>query len=224
MGADWAPARCSNASDRRLLARVALVALCAASLVACATTQDEGIDAEPTGTTTQAADPANGLTERLPPASESGTDPAAPTPPASGDPARAPNAEVIRIVDGDTIVVRTDRGQERVRLIGIDTPESVDPRRPVECFGKEAARYTASLLPPGTPVTLERDAQPRDRYGRLLAYVYRSSDGLLVNEAIVAGGYAQVLTIPPNVTHAERFLAAERSARASGAGLWSSCP
>lgn len=136
---------------------------------------------------------------------------------------RPPNASVVRVVDGDTIVVRTDRGDERVRLIGIDTPESVDPRQPVECFGKEAARYTRSIIPPGTEVTLERDVELRDRYDRLLAYVYRSADGLFVNEAIASEGYAQVLTVPPNVAYSDRFLAAERSARSAGKGLWSTC-
>lgn len=136
---------------------------------------------------------------------------------------RTPNARVVRVVDGDTIVVRTGGGDERVRLIGIDTPESVDPRQPVECFGKEAARYTRSIIPPGTEVTLERDVEPRDRYDRLLAYVYRSADGLFVNEAIASEGYAQVLTVPPNVAYSDRFLAAERSARNAGKGLWSTC-
>ena len=70
---------------------------------------------------------------------------------------------------------------ERVRLIGIDTPETVDPRKPVQCFGKEASDHTKALLPAGTAVRLERDAEARDRYDRLLAYVYRASDGLFVN-------------------------------------------
>lgn len=201
-----------------------LVAFCAASLIACGTTPGEDTgSASADSPSTQVVEPDNGPTEGRPPTQGAETTSTAPNPTGGSDLARTPNAEVVRVVDGDTIVVGTERGQERVRLIGIDTPESTDPRQPVECFGKEAAGYTASLLPPGTPVTLERDAQSRDRYGRLLAYVYRSSDGLFVNEAILAGGFAQVLTIPPNVTHTERLLAAERSARASGAGLWSRC-
>ena len=131
--------------------------------------------------------------------------------------------EVVRVVDGDTIVVRMSAGEERVRLIGVDTPESVDPRRPVECFGKEASARTAALLPPGTLVRLERDVEPRDRYGRLLAYVYRTDDGTFVNRALLAEGYAQPLTIPPNVAHAADFAAVARTAREAGAGLWSAC-
>jgi micrococcal nuclease len=132
-------------------------------------------------------------------------------------------AEVVRVVDGDTIVVRVTGGEERVRLIGVDTPESVDPRRPVECFGKEAAARTAELLPAGTAVRLERDVEARDRYDRLLAYVYRADDGTFVNRALLEDGYAQPLTIPPNVAHAADFAAAARTAREAGAGLWSSC-
>lgn len=132
-------------------------------------------------------------------------------------------AEVVRVVDGDTIVVRLDGGEERVRLLGIDTPESVDPRSPVECFGKEAAAHTASLLPVGTPVRLVRDVEARDRYDRLLAYVYRVDDGTFVNLRLVEDGYAAVLTYPPNVAHADEFVAAASQAREAGRGLWSAC-
>ncbi len=125
-----------------------------------------------------------------------------------------------RVVDGDTIVV--DRG-ERVRLIGIDTPESVKPGTPVECFAKEASRYLESLVPVGTRVVLVADVEPIDQYDRTLAYVYRVDDGLFVNEALVADGYANVATFPPNVVHVDDFLVAERSARAAGRGLWSAC-
>lgn len=133
------------------------------------------------------------------------------------------NAVVERVVDGDTLVVDTDGVSERVRLIGINTPESVDRNRPVMCFGKEASKHMAELLPAGTPVRLERDVEPRDRYDRLLAYVYRAEDGQFVNLAMVTDGYAQQYTFPPNVAHTEQFGAAERSARAEGTGLWSAC-
>jgi micrococcal nuclease len=139
-------------------------------------------------------------------------------------PALAPDqAEVKRVVDGDTVVVRLASGDERVRLIGVDTPESVDPRRPVECFGKEAARRTEELVPPGTLVRLERDVEARDRYGRLLAYLYRVDDGTFVNLALVEEGFAQPLTIPPNVAYANRFATAARDAREAGRGLWGAC-
>jgi micrococcal nuclease len=133
-------------------------------------------------------------------------------------------AVVERVVDGDTIRVRTADGRrERVRLIGIDTPETKDPRRPVQCFGKEASAYTARLLPPGTPVRLERDVELRDRYDRLLAYVYRARDGTFVNAALARDGYARPLTIPPNVAQADEFVAAAAEARDAGRGLWKSC-
>ena len=133
------------------------------------------------------------------------------------------DSSVVRVVDGDTVVVRLDGVDERVRLIGIDTPESVDPRTPVECFGKEASEHAGSLLPPGTAVRLVRDVEARDRYDRLLAYVYRADDGLFVNLAMAEAGYADVATFPPNVAHVDEFVAAVAAARAEGRGLWSAC-
>jgi micrococcal nuclease len=112
---------------------------------------------------------------------------------------------------------------ERVRLIGIDTPETVDPRKPVQCFGKEASNRTKALLPKGTAIRLERDVEARDRYGRLLAYVYRVEDGTFVNLALAEEGFAQTLTIPPNVAYADRFAAAAADARRAGRGLWGAC-
>jgi micrococcal nuclease len=144
------------------------------------------------------------------------------TPGQPGDAVRA-NATVERVVDGDTLVVDTDGVSERVRLIGINTPESVDRNRPVMCFGKEASKHLADLLPAGTPVRLERDVEPRDRYDRLLAYVYRAADGEFVNLTMVTDGYAQQYTFPPNITHTEQFGSAERAAREAGTGLWSAC-
>jgi micrococcal nuclease len=142
--------------------------------------------------------------------------------PASGLRARAGTAIAIeRVVDGDTIIVT---GHVRVRLIGMDTPEVVDPRKPVQCFGEAASQYTKSLLPPGTPVRLVYDVDRYDRYGRTLAYVYRVSDGLFVNAALVHDGYARVLTIPPNVAHVRTFVALAADARRAGRGLWSACP
>ena len=131
------------------------------------------------------------------------------------------DTSVERIVDGDTLVVA---GGHRVRLIGVDTPETKDPRKPVQCFGREASAYVSSLLREGEGVRLVGDVEERDVYGRTLAYVYRLADGLFVNAALVREGYAQVLTIPPNVAHAEEFVALARDARERGRGLWSSCP
>jgi micrococcal nuclease len=127
---------------------------------------------------------------------------------------------VKKVVDGDTLEVT---GGERVRLIGVDTPESVAPDRPVGCFGKEASRFTASLIPAGTAIRLEGDVEQRDRFGRLLAYVYRQSDGLFVNAELLRQGYAQLLTIPPNIAHTDELAAIARQAREGSQGLWAAC-
>jgi micrococcal nuclease len=133
----------------------------------------------------------------------------------------AEHARVLRVVDGDTIKVRLDDGRtERVRYIGIDTPESVKPDTPVQCFAKKASHYNASLVA-GRSVTLRMDAEARDRYGRLLAYVY--TDGRFVNRELVARGYARTMTIPPNVAHADEFARLARRAREAGLGLWRAC-
>jgi micrococcal nuclease len=135
----------------------------------------------------------------------------------------AATAVVVRIVDGDTLVVESDGEEDRIRLIGIDTPESVKPGTPVECFGKEASAHLETLVPEGTPVRLERDVEARDRYERLLAYVYRAEDDLFVNQEMVAAGYAQPATYPPNVAHTDELVTAGRRAREQGLGLWSAC-
>jgi micrococcal nuclease len=133
-----------------------------------------------------------------------------------------PNASIIDVADGDTIVVRVAGQRETVRLIGIDTPETKDPDEPVQCFGPEATEATEALLPRDTPVRLERDAEPRDQYGRLLAYVYRT-DGTFVNLALAERGLADVLSIAPNTAHAGELRAAVDAARAAGRGLWGTC-
>ncbi|MGH8982522.1 MAG: thermonuclease family protein [Acidimicrobiia bacterium] len=127
---------------------------------------------------------------------------------------------VARVIDGDTIEVHLNGREESVRLIGIDTPETVHPSRPVECFGKVASQFTTDRLA-GRTVRLEFDVERRDRYERLLAYVWR--DNKLFNHTIVRRGYAQIATYPPNVKYVDRLLAAQRKARTEGAGLWSSC-
>lgn len=137
-----------------------------------------------------------------------------------GDAARA---TVSHVVDGDTVDLRFGEGTERVRLLGIDTPETVKPNTPVQCFGPEASARTKSLLAPGTGVRVARDAEARDRYGRLLLYIYRSTDGLFVNEALVAEGFARTLSIAPNTAHASELSAAAASAERAGRGLWSRC-
>ena len=134
-----------------------------------------------------------------------------------------PNATVVRIVDGDTIVARIDGTDERIRMIGIDTPESVKQDSPVECFGPEASQHLKELIPPGTAVRLELDVEPRDKFDRLLAYVFRGDDNLFVNRAMVADGYAESFVYKPNVAFTSTLQEASRAAKASGAGLWTAC-
>ena len=107
-----------------------------------------------------------------------------------------------------------------MRYIGVDTPETAKPGAPAECFGDRAAAYNARLVA-DREVRLVPDAEKRDRYGRLLAYVYAGE--VFVNEALVRGGYAQPLTVPPNVRYAERFRRLADAARRAGGGLWASC-
>jgi micrococcal nuclease len=131
-------------------------------------------------------------------------------------------AQVVRVVDGDTIRVRLDGRSERVRYIGVDTPESVKPGTPVQCYAKRAAEANAALVA-GRSVRLVGDVEHRDRFGRLLAYVYREPDGAFVNAQLVRDGYARTLTIAPNVAHARQFAQLARTARRSGRGLWRAC-
>ncbi len=132
-------------------------------------------------------------------------------------------ATVKEVVDGDTVVVEVAGRTERVRLIGIDTPEVDGGFLPAECYGDEATAFTSALLPIGTNVRLTRDIEARDRYERLLAYVHRSDDGLFVNLEIAAQGYAEALIIEPNTIHADDFYTAAAHARDQGMGLWSAC-
>lgn len=129
-------------------------------------------------------------------------------------------AEVLRVVDGDTIEVDLDGRVEDVRYIGIDTPETVKPGVPVECFGREASAANARLVE-GERVLLEFDRELRDRYGRLLAYVHVA--GRHVNAELVRRGYARTLEIEPNTAQAERLARLEAIAGARGRGLWSRC-
>lgn len=135
----------------------------------------------------------------------------------------APNADVVRVIDGDTLVVESAGVEEHVRLLGIDTPESVKQGTPVECFGKEASAHMADLLPRGESLVLVRDVEARDRYDRLLAYVYRASDGLFVNLALVTDGFAQPVAVSPNDAHTDDLRAAGERARRQGRGLWGAC-
>jgi micrococcal nuclease len=117
------------------------------------------------------------------------------------------------VTDGDTLWLS---GIGKVRLIGVDTPEVFGE---VECFGRRASAFAKRVLPPGRRVSYRLGVEPRDRYGRALAYVWLA-DGRLFNGLLVLRGYAQPLTIPPNDDLARSFVAAARRARRAGRGLW----
>ncbi len=135
-------------------------------------------------------------------------------------PARIP-ATVIRVVDGDTVIARFANGtSEKIRLLGVDTPEVVDPRKPVQCFGHAASSFTKSQLT-GKRVMLELDAEQRDKYGRLLAYIILN--GHRYNDQLLERGFARFLVIPPNGSHARTMLREELAAKAAGRGLWGAC-
>ena len=129
---------------------------------------------------------------------------------------------VVRVVDGDTVRVRIGDTTRTVRYIGVDTPESVKPNEPVQCFGKQASAFNSRLVT-GRRVRLEYGRERLDRYGRLLAYVYISGQRRSVNAAIVAAGYGRVLAIAPNTAHLRAYLRLERRARSRRLGLWATC-
>lgn len=133
------------------------------------------------------------------------------------------SGRVVDIVDGDTLDIGIDGRVERVRLIGIDTPETKKPGSPVECFGPEATARLAQILPPGTEIVAERDIEPRDDYGRLLLYVFRFEDGLFVNRDLVRRGFARPLDIAPNTTYAREFRRLASLAESEKIGLWKAC-
>lgn len=176
---------------------LAACALVGAMLLTACTSSDTSLD-----TQTSPTDPS--LTEIVP------------------DPA-APSAEVERVVDGDTIIVRFGDTRERIRLLGIDTPESVDPNRPQQCFGAEASDEVKTLLPEGTEVTIERDVEARDQHGRILGYVFRNSDGLFINLHLLRRGYADLSIYPPNDYYRTELSAAFTAAQTSETGLWGAC-
>lgn len=146
-----------------------------------------------------------------------------PVPTIPDQPVLESNAVVERVVDGDTVIVEINGSRERVRLLGIDTPESVAETRPDQCYGAESAVYLESVLPEGTEVTLIRDVEARDQYDRLLAYVVRTSDQLFVNLDLIERGFAGVLIYEPNSHYRDLFETAENTASGAGTGLWGAC-
>jgi micrococcal nuclease len=140
--------------------------------------------------------------------------------------------KILRVVDGDTLKITYKGKQESIRLIGIDAPESrVNPRakreaqrtgedmKTIVTMGKEATQFVNTLVKSGDKVSIEFDVEKRDKYGRLLGYVYLSN-GKMLNEEIVKSGYANLLTIPPNIKYQDRFVRAYREARGNNRGLW----
>ncbi len=134
--------------------------------------------------------------------------------------------KVLRVIDGDTIEIEdAEKVAKKVRYIGIDTPETVDPRRSEQCFGKEASAKNKELVQ-GQEIYLEKDVSEVDKYGRLLRYIYLESSDISVNEQLVTEGYAVSSKYPPDIKYQEKFKAAEEEARSKGKGLWQAdtCP
>ena len=135
-----------------------------------------------------------------------------------------PNAaKVHSVVDGDTIDISIGGKTERVRLIGVNTPETKHPTKGIECFGLEASAYLEQLLPKGTALRVERDVEARDIYGRLLLYVYVADTDLFINLELVARGFAQPMVFEPNTAHKLQFAQAATQAERSNIGLWQAC-
>jgi len=142
------------------------------------------------------------------------------SPPPNG---QADLVKIVKVVDGDTVDINLDGHTERVRLIGVNTPETKHPTKPIECFGPEASAYMTQLLPKGTTVRIERDVEARDRYGRMLLYLYLGSDNLFINLDLVARGYGTPMSIEPNTFHRNDFVRAAAQAEAANVGLWKAC-
>jgi len=131
-------------------------------------------------------------------------------------------ASVIKVIDGDTVILRLQGAIETVRLIGVDTPETVHPTKPVECFGPEASAFTHSVLKPKTQVRVQRDVEARDRYQRLLVYLHLL-DGTFINQELLRLGFARTMNITPNTAFATSFALIETAARKNQIGLWLKC-
>lgn len=126
---------------------------------------------------------------------------------------------VTRVVDGDTFHALINNKDEKIRLILVDTPETVKTNTPIQPLGKESSLFTKSVLKPGTKVNLELDAQERDRYGRILAYVY--VNGKMLNETLLEKGLARVAVFPPNTRYVDEFREIQEKAKQQKLGIWS---
>ncbi len=129
-------------------------------------------------------------------------------------------ATVLRVIDGDTIEIQTASGSvKKLRYIGINTPETVDPHRSVQCFGQQASDRNKELIANQT-IYLEKDVSETDKYGRLLRYVYLETSNLSVNEQLVSDGYAVASKYPPDIKYQDKLAAAEKQAKIAQKGLW----
>lgn len=131
---------------------------------------------------------------------------------------------VTKVIDGDTIIIESG---ERVRYIGVDTPETVHPKKSVQCYGKAASNKNKALVE-GKTIYLERDVSDKDHYDRLLRFIYlpnpnSPSEVIFVNEYLIEQGYGMVITYPPDVKYHDRFVLAQRTAQKEKRGLWGSC-
>jgi micrococcal nuclease len=193
--------------NRRTVAAIAFVLL-AGAVAACGPGAASSATSGPGGTVSSPAASAPG--------------PVSSSPAAALQPVGATEtARVVRVVDGDTLVIDRGRGDERLRYIGVDAPESVKPDSPVEFMGVDASAANAALVE-GRELVLERDVSDTDRFGRLLRYAW-VQDGdawRMVNLELVRRGYAQAVTYPPDVRWTDVLREAERAARDAGAGLW----
>ena len=140
--------------------------------------------------------------------------------PKTGEP--TVNATILKVIDGDTVTVKIARKKETLRLIGVDTPETVHPTKGVECFGPEASNFTKLTLKKDLQVRLVRDVEARDRYQRLLVYIYLQ-DGTMFNLILVEQGFARAMNIEPNSAFATEFAMREAEARTQQIGLWGAC-
>lgn len=208
-------------THRRLFARtrlpVAGVLLIAVMLAGCA--DPGGSETRPTATPRREATSTPPARRTPTPTQEQSSD--------AGIPAGAERATVEWIIDGDTLdVILRDGSEERLRLIGVDAPEQrPSDSEPAQCFGSEATGLLIKWIPQGTVVWLETDQTERDRFGRLLRYLWAEEDGeaILINEKLVREGAAIARRFPPDTTYATRFERAQAAAEADGAGLWGAC-
>ena len=130
---------------------------------------------------------------------------------------------VIAPIDGDTLTVRIAGQKLDVRLIGVDTPETKHPTKPVECGGPEASAFTALHFPRGTRIEIARDIEARDRYGRLLGYLYRARDGMFLNQELLEQGHAIAYPFEPNTLFALHFADLAAKAQQNNRGMWAMC-